>query len=144
MIRVVAVVIVAALLLSGCMTWRPGWENRPIQSPGLMNGGPPLSRAAADAALAEAREAMAIRKAIAGYAATLEYSPDDAALLDDLADAHILCGAAWARSAREKAVWYRAGIRPRIVPPTCCNDMPSARYSWVALYGPPTLDQVPT
>ena len=111
MIRVIAVVAVAALLLSGCMTWSPGWENKPIQSPELINGGPTLSRAAADAELAEAREAMAIRKAIAGYIAALEDSPDDAALLDDLADAHILYGAAWARSTREKAVWYRAGIR---------------------------------
>jgi hypothetical protein len=111
MTRVIAVVAVAALLLSGCMTWRPGWENQPIRSPELTDGGPPLSRAAADAAFAEAREATAIRQAIAGYKAALEDSPDDADLLTDLADAHILYGAAWARSTREKAVWYRAGIR---------------------------------
>lgn len=109
--RVFAFAACAALLLSGCMNWSPGWVKKPIQSPAVIDGAATLSRADADALLAQAREAGAIREAIAGYAAALEQNPNDSELLDDLADAHILYGAAWARSAGEKAEWYRAGIR---------------------------------
>ncbi len=109
--RAIAVAACATWLLSGCMTWSPGWNNKPIQSPAVTDGAAPLSRSDADARLAQAGEAAAIREAIAGYAAALEESPNDPGLLDNLADAHIFYGAAWARGAGEKAVWYRAGIR---------------------------------
>lgn len=109
--RAIAVAACAVLLLSGCMTWSPGWKSKPIQSPAEIDGATPLSRADADTRFAQARDATAVREAIAGYAAALERNPQDAELLDNLADAHILYGAAWARDPGEKADWYRAGIR---------------------------------
>lgn len=109
--RAIAVSVCVVLLLSGCMTWSPGWKSKPIQSPAVIDEAMPLSRAEADARFAQARDAGAVREAIAGYAAALKENPNDPVLLDNLADAHILYGAAWASSAGEKAVWYRAGIR---------------------------------
>lgn len=112
MSRAIAVLAAsAALLLTGCMSWSPGWENKPITSPAVSDGAVPLSRTDADARLATATDGAAIREAAAAYAVALDESPRDSALLDDLADAHILYGAAWARTPGEKAAWYRAGIR---------------------------------
>ncbi|MCM2313926.1 MAG: TRAP transporter TatT component family protein [Thermoanaerobaculia bacterium] len=101
----------ALLLLAGCASWSPGWKSGAIASPTDAITTAPLDRAGADLRFAEATRAEELALVAASYKKAHHDAADDAELLDDLADVHILYGAAWARSPGEKAEWYRAGIR---------------------------------
>lgn len=102
------VVAGAALLLSGCMSWTPGWTDAPAASAN------PLQTDAlrrTDALLEAADTAERLRDTIAAYEFILQNEPSNTHLLTQLAEANILYGAAYARSASEKAAAYRNGIR---------------------------------
>lgn len=101
----------ALLLLAGCASWSPGWKSGAIASPADTTATAPLGREGARLLFAEATRANELEVVAASYKKALHDATDDAELLDDLADVHILYGAAWARSPSEKAAWYRAGIR---------------------------------
>jgi hypothetical protein len=109
--RIILVPAISLLLLTGCMSWRPGWERGPISSPATADPAATLTREAADARFAGATDAAALREVAKSWAVALNAAPGDRELLTDLADVHVLYGAAWATSAGEKADWYRAGIR---------------------------------
>lgn len=96
--------------LTGCMSWTPGWKPAPIASPVAKESRAP-SLAGCDLLLDKAGDAQSLSIAIAAYEGLLVSSPDDRSVLDRLAETHILYGAAYAESAREKGRWYRAGIR---------------------------------
>jgi hypothetical protein len=108
---VATVPALAFLLLGGCASWSPGWESGPIASPVEAITAPSLDRRGADARFAEATRPEDLRVVAAAYTKALDDAPGDAALLDDLADVHILYAAAWAADPSEKSAWYQAGIR---------------------------------
>jgi hypothetical protein len=102
------VALPAALLLSGCTSWTPGWVDaapataRPLHSEALL---------LVDAQLENADTAEKLREVIAAYDDILKHDPSNTLALTQLAEAHILYGAAYARDRSEKAAAYRSGIR---------------------------------
>ncbi|MGK2857413.1 MAG: TRAP transporter TatT component family protein [Thermoanaerobaculia bacterium] len=101
----------ALLLLAGCASWSPGWKSGAIASPADTIATAPLDREGANRLFAEATSAEELEVVAASYTKALHDPAHEAELLDNLADVHILYGAAWARTPSEKAEWYRAGIR---------------------------------
>lgn len=108
--RVIVAALAAALLLTGCMSWTPGWKSEPIASPAVAQPAD-STPANADALLENAGDATSLQRAIAAFEARLVASPNDRAILSRLAETHILYGAAYAKSTGEKGEWYRTGIR---------------------------------
>jgi len=100
--------LAASLLLAGCATWTPGWEEPPGPAPDV---GAAHDAEAARAALRDAADGAQIDAAIADLEAALATAPDHAALGLDLADAHILRGAAYTQGRRNKRNEFRRGIR---------------------------------
>lgn len=109
--------VAAGLLWSGCMSWTPGW----------MTPVPPRSAGEVEAALQRAEalfevadDAARLRAAIAAYDTALQALPVGsdghlpaaaARILTQLAEAHVLWGAAYAEGKSEKARSYITGIR---------------------------------
>lgn len=98
---------------TSCMSWTPGWNAAPIVSPVSPVSPPPATAALAeaDARFEGAGDARSLEEAIASYERLLVSSPRDAQLLNGVATAHILYGAAYATGRGEKGRWYRTGIR---------------------------------
>jgi len=103
--------VFSVLLLGGCASWSPGWKTGSIASPVDKIRTAPLDREAANIRFAEATRAEDLEIVATSYTKAIVDAAGDAQLLDDLADVHILYGAAWAIDPAEKAAWYRAGIR---------------------------------
>lgn len=112
-----ASVVAAGFVCAGCMSWTPGWK-APVPPRGAGEVEAALQRA--DALFEVADDAAQLRAAIAAYDTALQALPvgSDGRLpvaaarpLTQLAEAHVLFGAAYAQGKPEKARSYITGIR---------------------------------
>ncbi len=100
-------IVLASVLLGGCMSWSPGWE---------VSAFPPSDEEtstlleSADRLFESASDGDQLRRAIDTYERVLASNPGNRRALDRLAEANILYGAAYSKGKKEKAASYRAGI----------------------------------
>lgn len=115
--RLAAGLVAAGLVCAGCMSWSPGW-NAPVQPRGAGDVEAALQRA--EGLFEVADDAAQLRAAIAAYDTALQALPvasdghlpvAAARILTQLAEAHVLWGAAYAEGRSEKARSYVTGIR---------------------------------
>lgn len=94
--------------LAGCMSWNPGWE-LPVAPPSGGDAAGLLSSATRQ--FDSAHDAAGVRAAVDTMNRALDSDPSSRAILERLAEAQILYGAAYASGKAEKGEWYRAGIQ---------------------------------
>lgn len=96
------------LLLAGCMSWTPGWQDAIAPKP---PGPASQTFEQAESLFDSAGSRDQLRSAIDAYEIVVRSAPSDLPALTRLAEAQILFGAAYAVDKKEKAEWYRSGIR---------------------------------
>jgi tetratricopeptide (TPR) repeat protein len=99
--------LMGAALLTGCMSWTPGWEVLPVPAAG---GNPSEALARGEALFGDAGDAVALRLAIDALEQAVAADPSSGAALERLAEARILYGAAYAVNRDEKTEWYTSGV----------------------------------
>ncbi len=103
-----AIAVIISVTFQGCMKWEPGWQ----LDMDLNQGSVPIDLVSqADQAFALATDGPKLKSAIDLYRKASTQPQEAIHALNRLAECQILYGAAYAKSKREKRMWYREGIR---------------------------------
>ncbi len=103
-----AVLLLSTVALSGCLTWRPGWEGVSVRP---TSGVAEQAWREAELLLADADSEAKVRAAITAQQRVLEADPGHQPALARLGELHVLLGAAYLESRGAKKAAYLAGIR---------------------------------
>lgn len=102
-----AVLLLSTVALSGCLTWRPGWEGVSVRP---TSGVAEQAWREAELLLADADSEAKVRAAITAQQRVLEADPGHQPALARLGELHVLLGAAYLQSRQAKKAAYLAAI----------------------------------
>lgn len=100
--------LAAGVVLTGCLSWSPGWETA---TPAAVGQAGSEARQQAKMLFEVADDGPRLEAAITAWEEILRAAPDDREALESLAEAHVLYGAAYADGKKEKGRFYRRGIQ---------------------------------